>query len=475
MKKLLFLSFSLLFCTSLFSIEKNTAQQMFLSYLENNNDIKNLVINAEKAQLNYQSTEINNGFDITVSTGTINLKSVGDKINISAKPSVSAKLPQTSNLGISASTTLNYKAGDKENFTAKDTSISLNIDLISSSTLEREINLKKAERTVLEAKRNLQSQTIKVETAFYNQIKSLLESTDSLLKTKQSLYDDTLSFESVVAKGYSKTSSTYRQAEMKVISDKHSVEEKERKLIHSYKSFYTDCGISLEIDENVDFLDLIPSEIPVLTPVNINDFDKEKYTKLENAKWNYEINSLNRKVNKNISLGLNGGYTFNNSATSKDSIDAGISSKVGGLSLAAGVKVPVGEELKNTDFTLSATFTPNTNKKQKISERQSELEEELELLAIESAISDYESYVVQSSQNIDDILWNKLSIEESYKMYTNLEKDMKNWYSQGIIAQSEYLNAKSNAESYKVKLLENQLEILIYNNNIYGMFVSEEK
>lgn len=470
MKKLVICSFFALFSAVLFSFEAKTTQAMLLSYIENNNDMKKLVIEAEKAQLSLESTRIDNGFDIKLSTGDIQLSFNQDGGNLSAKPSVSASLPQASGLDVSTSTSLNT---DKNGFSAKDINLSLGINILSSAKLEREIALKTAERNFLVAKRNLQNQAMLLENQFYNKIITLLTDTNSLLQANQSLYDDTISFDSVKARGYSKTSSTYRLAEMKVISDEHSIESKKRALLHEYIVFYKACGFELELDENQDFMELIPTDIPLAEPVNVQEFDRNQYSKIESSRWNYEINSMSRQVNKNLNVGLTGGVTFLNSRTNAaTTADAGVTTRITGLDLKAGVSVPI-SETPYPSLTFGATYTPNTSKKQKITTKQNDLNAEKELIEIDNAVSDYNLFVVQSMQKAEDLLWEKSSSQESYEMYAQLEKELKTWYEQGFITQSEYLSAKSNAQNYKVKLIKNQLEIIAYNNDVCSKFIQD--
>lgn len=467
MKKNVIYTAFIFISSSVFCFETKTAQSMLLSYIENNNEMKKLVIDAESSQLSLESTKIDNGFDIKLSTGDIVLSFDENDTKFSVKPSVSASIPQYAGLEVSSSASLGISEGE---VSAKDISLKLGVDVISSAKLEREVSLKKAERAFLEAKRKLQNQATTLENQFYNKIISLLTDTNALLQAQQSLYDDTISFDSVKARGFSQTSSTYRLAQMKVIADKHDIESKTRALLHEYVVFYRDCGFDIVIEENQDFMELIPSEIPVVQPVNVMDFDKNQYTKIESSNWAYEINSLARQVNKNFFVGVEGGVTFNNSKSNNTTADAGVTSKIGGVDLKAGVSVPI-SETPYPSVTFGATFTPNASKKQKITEKQNSLNAEKELLEIENAVLDYESFVVQQVQKAEDILWEKASNEESYKMYAQLEKELKDWYEQGFITQSEYLSAKSNAENYKVKLIKNQLEIITYNNDIYSKFI----
>ena len=77
---------------------------LLLSYVENDSELKNLTIAAKKAALSYDATLIDNGFDISLSTGTVTLQTSEDGSKLTAKPSVKASLPQASNLSFTGQT-----------------------------------------------------------------------------------------------------------------------------------------------------------------------------------------------------------------------------------------------------------------------------------------------------------------------------------------------------------------------------------
>ena len=77
---------------------------LLLSYVENDPELRNLTISAKKASLSYESTKIDSGFDVTLSSGTITLQVNEDGSKLSARPSVKAKLPQASNLSLTGQT-----------------------------------------------------------------------------------------------------------------------------------------------------------------------------------------------------------------------------------------------------------------------------------------------------------------------------------------------------------------------------------
>lgn len=65
------------------------------------------------------------------------------------------------------------------------------------------------------------------------------------------------------------------------------------------------------------------------------------------------------------------------------------------------------------------------------------------------------------------------SYQESYEMYESLATQLKEAYDLGLIAESQYLSALSEAKSYKVNLLTNQIDLIIYNNELITLFVNE--
>ncbi len=462
---------------NLFSFEKISTQELFYSYLKNDSNLKDLTIEAEKAQLALQSSKIDEGFDITLSTGSVTIQTLGDKSTLTVKSAgVSASLPQASNLTLSASsgasiTNWDFVNSNSDSNSLSDTKLNLSVDLVSSSSLSRKITLLTAQRNLTQAKRNLQKQALQSETDFYTELKALLTSTSEIITAQTQLYTDTIDFESIKAKGYSTASSTYKLAQMKVMSDQHDIDSKIRSLNHDYLLFYKKCGYEITLDQDTDFYDLIPSDLPQVQALSIEDFEADKYTEIEEALWTYEINSLSRSASKSFTLSANGGYTFNNSTTSSNTIDTGLTSTIGGLNLTAGVSIPV--QGGNPAYTFSASLSPSTFFQNSITKKTNDLTEEQELLAIENARTNFETVKVDKEQELQDLEWNKQSYNESYTMYQDLANQLETHYKAGLIKESEYLSALSNAKNYKVKLISNLIDFLIYNNELQSLFVAD--
>ena len=477
-KKLIFLFITILFFLAEISAQTQNSQALpdtttlLLSYVENDSELKNLTLAAKKAALSFQSTKIDTGFDITLSSGTITLQTSDDGTSITAKPYVSASLPQASNLSVTAQTNISSKTDSK----VSDTSVELGVDIISSAVLSNKLTKLKAERTVKEAERKIEKRAIAAEKEFYTALKGLLTSINSIMTKRQTLYEDSIDLEAKKVQGYSTASATYRQAELKVISDQHDVDN----AIHTFKYdcvvFYKKCGYDIELEDKADLMSYIPSGIEEVEAADVTQFDKELYSDIESAKWTYYINSMERSSKKTYSLSASAGYTFNNSSTKSDSVDAGLSGSIGGLTLGAGVSFPVGNnssKASSPSYTFSASLNPNTFRKNSITKQQNELTEEQELLAIQTAEASYETKLVEFQQKLDTLLWEKKSAEENISMYDGLEKDMAQLYKQGYINETDYLSAKNNLNSSIIKKISNLIDLIIYNDDVISNFVSE--
>ena len=477
-KKHFFLFSTSLFFLAIINAEPQSSQRLpdtttlLLSYVENDAELKNLILAAKKSALSYQSAKIDTGFDVTLSSGSVTLQVNDDGTKLTAKPSVKMSLPQASNLSVTAQTNF---SSESSNTSLSNTSVAVGIDIISSAVISNKLTKLKAERAVTEAQRKIEKRAIAAEKEFYTALKNLLSSINTIMTKRQTLYEDSIDFEAKKVQGYSESSSTYRQAELKVISDQHEIDS----AIHSFKYdcvvFYKRCGYDLEIDDKADLMSFVPSGIDEVEPADILKFDKALYTEIENANWTYYINSMERSSKKNYGLSASAGYTFDNSITNSDSIDAGLSGTFGGLTVGAGISLPVKSSQSSISpaYTLSASLNPNTFRKNSITKKQNVLTEEQELLAIQTAESAYETKVVEFQQKLDTLLWEKKTVEENISMYGELEKDMAQLYQQGYINETDYLSAKNNLNSSIIKKISNLIDLIIYNDDVISNFVSE--
>lgn len=471
MKRKHFLFITLLLSVmGLYAFEPVPTEQLLLSYLQNDIDLQKLTLTAEKAALSYDSSKIDNGINVNISSGAITFKTSKEGLSVKAAPSVKMTIPQAANLSVSAQGT--FTPTNSENIMS-DTTLSVGVDIISPEAKNRDINNLTAERNRDIAIRNLEIKAIEKEKAFYSELKDLLNSLNTIIQSQKKLYTDMKDFEAVQARGFSKDSSTYRTSELQVLTDKNTIESQIKAFVNDYLIFYKKCMNEIVMPAGFDFMALIPTDIPKVEPVNVEDFPQELFIELENANWNHKINSMKRDANGNFSLSASTGYTFDNSLTKSDTVNMGINSTIGGVNLNAGVNIPV-QENPYPSFTLSATVTPNTFRKNNIKNKQDDLTEQQELLDIKIAENNYDNFVLSSKQTLDQLLWRIETTKKNYEMYQDLKEDMKVWYEQGVVSESEYLNAITNANMYKVKMAINDIDLIIYNNDILRKFIPTE-
>lgn len=457
----------LLSVTGLFAFEPIPTDQLLMSYLQKDMDLQKLTLAAEKADLSYNNSEIDTGINITLATGVMNFKTSENGLSVKTSPTLKVSIPQANNLSFSTGISIN---SDKENIVS-DTALSVGVDIISSERLSNEVTLLTSERNRNLAIKNLEEKALEKEKSFYNELKTLLTSINTVIQSQKNYYTDLKNFESVKAKGYSKDSSTYRTAEIEIFSDKNTIENQVKSLKNDYIMFYKKCGHNITLPENMNIMDLIPFDIPEVQLVDVESFDKEKFSELENAKWTYYINSKKREINNNFSLSANAGYTFQNSLTNSDTVNLGVNSTIGGINVQAGVNIPVTES-PYPSFTLSTSINPNTFRKNNNTKEQNNLTEQQELLDIKIAEDNYENFVINSKQTAEELLLKKETTERNYEMYESLKNDTKEWYEKGIVPESDYLTAITNASIYKVKLLINDIDFIIYNSDINKKFLT---
>lgn len=113
---------------------------------------------------------------------------------------------------------------------------------------------------------------------------------------------------------------------------------------------------------------------------------------------------------------------------------------------------------------------PNSFKTSKIQKQTNSFSAEEELIAIKSAEKDYETDVVDKQTELNDIKWSKQTNSKTFELYESLAADMEKLFAQGIVRETEYLDALANKELYKFKLLINDIDLIIYNNTTKLLF-----
>lgn len=478
----------ILFASCLISLAALPAQDLSLitllqGYLENDSEVQTAGLNLQRTQLNLQRTNIDRGLDISISTGTVTYQ-MGDNSSFKLNPNVKLSLPTVQKMSVNASTGLTFSSGNDD--VLSSASLTLAMDIISENADNQKITDLKNQRSILEAERQLSQKLLSTEKQFYNTIKSLLNSAQSVISAENNLYSDKIKLEQTKTKGYTPTSTTYRQAELKVRSDENTVDTKVRTYFHDLMVFYSKCGYDFEPPEDltdVDFLSFLPLDFPEFKLIDIETLDKSLYQQIETAVWNKKISDLENAAKKDFTLTGNAGYSYaagksvpggvggngGSSSSGTSTVNLGLTGTYKGLSANGGVNFPISSN-SSPSITASVTLSPNTFKKKSIDAEISSLSEETEKITMAKAENSYEVSVVDYTESKKNLLWQASTIQTNLEMSQEIEETMKKNYDAGVISLTEYKNAVNSRREYEISLKSNIIDSIIYNNNVKSLF-----
>lgn len=481
--------------------EENGADGRLISllsgYLANDLQLQKLSLTAQSQKLTYDSTKINNGIALSLSTGTMRIYTKNGSSVIEVEPTATVSIPQANDTSVTADVPLTFSDGStsassisSSGTSVEDASVEVSTGIISGAKLKRKAALLEAERAVLEAERNVQDRAVTAEKEFYTALKTLYGYAVTMLEDKSDEYTDDLALRKLIAQGYSESSSSYRTAYLKVESDKRDVEKDERLLERETAVFAKKCGVdytakTIQVTGNTaeksaaSAIEFLPSSIPGADALDVLTFSPDCYTETESALWDQYIGALKRKADYEYTLKGSFGYTFNNSASETDSVDGGLFLAWNGLTAKAGISLPTGSRIfgtapsgASTDpvYTFSLTLTPNTFRTAKISRAQDSLTEQLEQIAVKSAKNNYDTAVLDSQTSLSDIQWSLKSYGDEFELYNKLESDMAVWLKDGVVTQSDYNDARDNRDKARLNKLISAVELLIYNDETKLLF-----
>ena len=470
MNRNVFLSAVFLLLGAFHSASAETLETLLSGYLANDGTIKSLTLTLCDKELSCRSAKLSRSFSVQLSSGTVTV-TAGDQLSVRLKPSASLSLPQASNLSLTLSSDI---SAPDDSGIVRDTSLGIGVDIFSGAMASRRVALLKAERELLEAQRSLQDGFLSQEKAFYSGLKALYEAAAKLSSAEKDYYDKLLSFEQVKVQGFEPQSLKYRQTNLEVLTARHSVDSCKKALERDVRIFARRCGVPYTAAFPQDFL---PESIPQVEELDVLDFPKERYTKIESASWTSYINGLSRKAEKMVTVTGSTGYTFANSGVpgGKDTIDVGAAASIAdsALKLSAGISEPV--DFSSPVYSFGISVDPTKFFLHNITAQQRTIAAAQEQLAMEAAESSYDEAVVARQTALDNLRWQLAADQESYDMYRALERDTMRWFREGIVSESDYKAAVVNREKYRIQCVIDSIERIMYNNETKLLFVRDEE
>ena len=475
---------------ALSTLHAESLDSLLSGYLENDLQLQKFVLTAESKVLSLKSTKIQNGIDVTLSTGTVKIQSSSDgNRRITLTPNAKVEIA-SADVSLEANVPIKINDGERE---ISDGSISATVGILSNNRKKRRVSLLEAERALLEAERNVKNRAISAEKEFFTSLKSLYKYAGDVLDANEDLFDDETALRVLIAQGYSKNSASFRQANLKVERDKRNVQEKQRIFTRQTEIFARKCGRTFnrgnvdeaqKSDEAFNLaVDFLPSEIPKATPEDIFSYDKNLFSESEQARWDSFIGELKRRTaGYDPTLSVTGDSFYDSGDESSDSAGGKINFSYRGVGASAGAYFPTNSRILGGDvfsdgkpyFLFSLTISPNDWRLTSIQKKQDVLSSRLEKIAEESALDSYENEITSKITEFNDIQWAERSYAHELETYSILEKDMARWLREGSVKESDWRSAKNNRDKARLNVLMNALDLLIFNDSVRLMFREKE-
>ena len=442
--------------------------------LEHDGVLKTRAIELRQAELSRSEAEVTNGFSVNLNTGTLFFRFAGEG-SFEAEPSISVELPAANNAALKVSSPLRVTGAD--GVTASDTAFTLSVDITGNDRKKRTVELLQAERTVTEAGRALQKRALETEKEFYQALRGLYEQKAALYAKNETRWTEELEFSVVRAQGYEESSAAFRTARMELAKAEREAREAERLLLRDTAVFARDCG-----SETLLSPDTLPQSVPAPDSgslLSLAGFDRSRYTELESAEWRRYINTLSREADGELGVRISGGGTLNNtsfqsvSGDEAHSVNAGVSLSWRGFTLSSGLEFPLGGGTGSPALRLSLGLDSETLALAPLKRRQDALAAQKELIEIENSGKTWDDLLASTDRERSDLLWQRDERAEQLELYSELEADMRGWFEQGVIPESEYRRAEANKENARYNCLITDTDMILYQIAILLYMIAE--
>ncbi|MDR3356418.1 MAG: hypothetical protein LBO04_04440 [Spirochaetaceae bacterium] len=441
--------------------------------IEADSELKIRAIELRQAELSRDRTTLSTGFNVKLNTGTLLFRFDGDGA-FEAEPSVSLELPAANGAELTVSAPL--RAVGAGGLTTSDTAFTLSMDVTGNTRRKRAVELLEAGRAVTEAGRALQKRALQAEKEFYQALRGLYEEEAALYEKKETRWTEELEFAKVRAQGYDEASAAYRTALMELAKAEREALEAERLLRRNIAVFARDCGR--------DGLASLPGSVPapeVDGLLSLASFDRSRYTELESAEWRRYINTLSREADGELGVRVEGGATLDNTAFQRGdgegthSVNAGLSLSWRGIALSGGLEFPLGAgaEAGGPALRLSLGIEGEALALAPIKKKEDALAAQKELIDIGNSGRDWDDLLARTDSSRSDLLWQKNERAMQFELYSELEADMRTWFDQGIIPESEYRRAEANKENARYNCLITDTDMILYQIDVSLYVIAE--
>jgi hypothetical protein len=455
--------------------------RLLAGFLENDIEIKELAIKARQAELGQRQTGIENGFDLTLSTGTMAVYTADGATTLSVTPKGEFSFPQLNGAKLDVTVPLTVSSdGNGDDVAVENAQVALSAALIGPAGKQRTVTLLKADRALLEARRALLRRGRTAEKAFYERLGSLYESAVQVLTLEDTAYTKEIDMAVARAQGHAPSSVRYRTVELEAAAAHRAAQEQQRQLKRDMSLFARDCGLG-----DAEAFIVLPAVLPQTDLETAPEFgtngEREFFTEIEAARWARYIGALSREATGGFELSAEGGITANNTRVDGGvSADAGLTFGWRGISVSVGTQVPLTGSGGGTSgissggkpaFTLSLGFNAGKQRLGTLSGEEKALAAESEALALQTAERNWEVIVDAVRAERSSLVWERARLTEQHTLYRELAEDATAQYRDGLVTESEYRKALANEQrlSYEILAVDAKSLVHLINTGLYSV------
>jgi hypothetical protein len=455
---------------------EDDAAALLAGRLEQDSVLKTRAIELRHAELSRSETAITTGFSVKLNTGSLFFRFDGEG-SFEAEPSISLELPAVNNAALTVSAPLLASGGD--GLEVSNTAFTLSVDVTGNDRKKRAVELLQAGRTVTEARWALQKRALETEKEFYQTLRGLYEQEAALYTKNETRWTEELEFTMIRAQGYDESSATFRAARMELAKAEREALEAERRLRRDIAVFARDCGR--------ESLDALPQSVPTPSSgppedgglLSLAAFDRSRYTELESAEWRRYINTLSRDADGELGVRVEGGGTLNNTSFQSGtgdgahSLNAGVSLSWRGFTFSGGLEFPLGSGAGSPAIKLALGLDSESLALAPLKKQQDALAAQKELIEIENSGREWDDLLASTDRERSDLLWQRTERAEQFELYSELEADMRAWFEQGVIPESEYRRAEANRENARYNCLITDTDMILYQIEVSLYIIAE--
>ncbi|MDR0663148.1 MAG: hypothetical protein LBF80_03595, partial [Spirochaetaceae bacterium] len=143
------------------------------------------------------------------------------------------------------------------------------------------------------------------------------------------------------------------------------------------------------------------------------------------------------------------------------SVNTGLSLSWRGISVSGGLEFPVGAS-GGPALKLSLGLDSEAMSLSPLKKEEKALAAQKERIEIENLVKIWESLLAETERKRSDLLWQRDERAEQFELYSELLTDMRVWFEQGVISESEYRKAEANMENARYNCLITDTDMILY-------------